>query len=84
MWYQNELCRLAVDHIYLAASVRVLMIDRKNALLPEFAAYLRTQFPNYRNNPYIKELSKPRRLAFSLLEKRRYGALYLLFRAKGS
>ena len=81
--YQNELCRLAVDHIYLAASVRVLMIDRKNALLPEFAAYLRTQFPDYRNNPYIKELSKPRRLAFSLLEKRRYGALYLLFRAKG-
>lgn len=81
--YQNELCRLAIDHIYLAASVRVLMIDRKNPLLSEFAAYMRANFPGYQNNPYLKELSKPRRLAFSLLEKKRYGTLYLLFRAKG-
>ncbi len=82
--YQNELCRLAIDHIYLAASVRVLLLDRKNALLPEFQNYMRRNFPAYQSNPYLGELSKPRKLAFSLLEKRRYGVLYLLFRAKGN
>ncbi len=35
--YKAELCRLAIDHIFLAASVRVLMIDRKSPLLKEFA-----------------------------------------------
>ncbi len=81
--YRNELCRLAIDHIYLAASVRVLLIDRKSPLLREFADYMDRQFPDYRSNPYLGELSRARRLAFSLLEKRHYGALYLLFRAKG-
>lgn len=82
--YENELCRLAIDHVYLAASVRVLMIDRHHALLGEFAAYMRRQFPNYAKNPYLGELSKARCLAFRLLEKRQYGLLYLLFRVKGN
>lgn len=82
--YKGELCRLAIDHIYLAASVRVLMIDRKHPLLREFQGYMRRNFPDYQSNPYLGELSKPRKLAFSLLEKNRYGALYLLFRAKGN
>ena len=38
--YQKELCRLAIDHLYLAASVRVLLIDRKHGLLREFAEYM--------------------------------------------
>ena len=82
--YRAELCRLAIDHIYLAASVRVLLRDRVHPLLGTFQDYMRTHFPDYQSNPYLAELSKPRRLAFSLLEKRRYGALSLLFRIKGS
>ncbi len=81
--YKNELCRLAIDHIFLAASVRVLMIDRKSPLLTEFAEYMAEYFPGYEHNPYLGELSKPRKLAFSLLRKRRYGILYWLFRVKG-
>ena len=82
--YENELCRLAIDHIYLAASVRVLMIDRHHALLAAFAAYMQEHFPHYACNPYLNELSRARRVAFRLLEKRRYGLLYLLFRIKGN
>ena len=81
--YKAELCRLAIDHIFLAASVRVLMIDRKSPLLKEFADYMEEYFPGYEQNPYLCELSKPRKLAFSLLRKRRYGILYWLFRVKG-
>ena len=73
-----------MDHILLAASVRVLMIDRKSPLLREFADYMQRNFPDYRSNPYLGELSRPRKLALALLEKRRYGILYLLFRVKGS
>ena len=82
--YEKELCRLAIDHIYLAASVRVLRIDRHHPLLGEFAAYMKARFPAYARNPYLSELSRARRLAFDLLEKKRYGALALLFRIKGN
>lgn len=81
--YEAELTRLAIDHLYLAASVRVLMIDRKHKLLPELKAYMKKNFPQYRSNPYFSEISKPRKLAFSLLEKNGYGMLYTLFRIKG-
>ncbi len=82
--YSAELCRLAIDHIYLAASVRVLLLDPKSPLLREFQEYLGTHFPDYRDNVYLGELSRLRKLAFSLLEKRRYGLLRLLFRIKGN
>lgn len=81
--YQKELCRLAIDHIFLAASVRVLMIDHKHPLLKEFAEYMDKYFPGYAQNPYLKELSRARRLAFSLLRGGHYGTLYALFRIKG-
>ena len=81
--YRSELCRLAIDHVYLAASVRVLRIDRKHPLLRVFADYMQQNFPDYRENPYLEELSKARCLAFSLLERRQYWALWLLFRFKG-
>ena len=77
------MCRLAIDHIYLAASVRVLRIDCRHPLLRAFADYMQQNFPDYRENPYLEELSKARRLAFSLLEKRQYRTLWLLFRLKG-
>ena len=81
--YEAELTRLAIDHLYLAASVRVLMIDRRHVLLVRLRSYMQENFPNYRSNPYFAEISKPRKLAFALLEKGSYGALYTLFRIKG-
>ena len=46
--YYKELCRLAVDHIQLAATVRVARMDPKSPLLGEFAAYIQEHFPDYR------------------------------------
>ena len=45
---------------------------------------MKARFPAYARNPYLSELSRARRLAFDLLEKKRYGALALLFRIKGN
>ena len=80
--YRNILCRLCVDHAYLAASVRVLLDDPTHPLLGEIQNYLLEHFPNYRQNPYLQQLPASRKLAFRLLERRHYRLLRLLFRTK--
>lgn len=82
--YRMELGRLCIDHMYLAASIRVLMADTKHPLLNEFRDYLREHFPDYRSNPYLPQLTSTRRLAFRLLEGRHYHILKLLFRIRGN
>lgn len=81
--YRDELCYLTIFHVYLAASVRVLRIDSKHRLLGAFREYLRREFPAYRENPYLKELGRNRRLIFALLEKKLYFLVALLFKLKG-
>ena len=74
---------LMICFLFIVNAVRVLRIDRKHPLLRVFADYMQQNFPDYRENPYLEELSKARCLAFSLLERRQYWALWLLFRFKG-
>ncbi|MBR2615720.1 MAG: glycosyltransferase family 2 protein [Clostridia bacterium] len=80
--YERELCRLLIEHLYLAASVRVLRCDPKHPLLKEFARYTETAFPDFKKNPYLSTLSAPKRLAFVLLGWRQYRLLRVLFRIK--
>lgn len=81
--YKNELCKLCIDHVYLSSSVRVLRADSKHALLAEFRNYLRNNFPEYKKNPYISQLSTMRKLIFKLLEMKQYKLIALLFSIKG-
>jgi glycosyltransferase involved in cell wall biosynthesis len=81
--YRQELCYLTLFHAYLTASVRVLLIDRKHPLLGEFRDYLNKWFPDYRRCKYLPRLSRVHKLLLSLLEKRMYGLVALLFRLKG-
>ena len=80
--YYNELSRLAVDHVLLAASVRVACIDPANELLGQFLDYVNTQFPDWRDNPYLQQLPRRHRLLVSLLLKKRYGTVRALFAVK--
>lgn len=82
--YENELCRLAVDHILLAATVRVARIDPKSPLLEEFTAYMRKNFPHYRENPYLSQLPRRHKLVLFLVERKWFGLLRRLFRLKGT
>lgn len=81
--YRDTLCRLCIDHVYIAASVRVLRADSKHPLLKTFREYLTAAFPDYRANPYIKSLPKTKRLVYFLLEKKMYRTVALLFSIKG-
>ena len=81
--YRRELEYLAVFHVYLTAGVRVALADRKSPLLRELAAYVEERFPGWRQNPYLPKLGGKRRLLVSVLEKKWYWAVSLLFKLKG-
>lgn len=81
--YRDELCFLTLFHVYLTASVRVIRLDRRHALVPKFAAYLREHFPDYQQNPYRATLTRNQRLLLFLLEKKQYFLIALLFKLKG-
>ena len=80
--YRDALTRLAVDHILLAASVRVLRVDPAHPLLNRFQEYMDTVFPDYISCPYLSRLSRQHKLILRLLRAKRYSAVRALFAAK--
>ena len=80
--YYDQLCRLAIDHILLAGSVRVARIDPESELLGEFSRYMENHFPDYRNNPYCSQLPAQHKLLLFLLRRRQYRLIRALFRWK--
>lgn len=82
--FQDELEYLTIFHVYIAASVRVIKIDRRHALIERFATYLKETFPDYRENKYLYRLGRNKKLVFDLLEKKRYRTIALLFKVKSA
>ena len=80
--YAPELCALAVENLYLAASVRVARSDPRSPVLGELRAYMLKNYPNFWENPYVARLPRSKRLALRLVDRRQYGLLRLLFRLK--
>lgn len=80
--YQKELCQLAIDHVLIAATVRVARIDPTSALLAQLRDEVTCWFPDYKRCPYIRQLPPAKRLALGLSEHRLYRVLHLLFRLK--
>lgn len=80
--YRNELTYLAVEHLFLAATVRVLQIDAKSPLIADFRAYMEREFPDFPANPYLPLLGRSRTLIYRLLQKKHYKTVRLLFRLK--
>lgn len=82
--YRDQLCRLAIDHIRLAAAVRVIRQDDHSPLIKEFNHYMYTKFPQWEENPYIALLPARHKLVLWLLDKRQYLLIRLLFKLGGS
>ncbi len=80
--FQAELTFQAVQHILLAATVRVLMIDRKHRLIGEFRTYMEKNFADFRENRYLPLLDSNKRLIYRLLLKKRYRTVRMIFRVK--
>ncbi|MBQ1411236.1 MAG: glycosyltransferase family 2 protein [Oscillospiraceae bacterium] len=82
--YYDELCALTVQHVLLAASVRVARIDPNSNILNELSDFTTRRFPDWKKNPYNKSLPKLKQLALLLVSKRQFRLLRLLFKLKGS
>lgn len=80
--YRKELCYLAVDHLLLASTVRVARANPHSLLLKEFLVFTQIRFPEYPENKYVKEMSRMRKLALHLVERKQYRLLKLLFGLK--
>ncbi|MBR5515352.1 MAG: glycosyltransferase family 2 protein [Clostridia bacterium] len=80
--YKDELCRLAIDNIIIAASVRVLMANTKHPLLTKFKDYTKENFPDFKKNKYINKIPGMKKLAYKLVMGNRYKILKLLFTIK--
>lgn len=80
--YQNEFCRLAVDHILLAASVRVLREDPAHPLLQAFQDYVSGLFPDFERNPLLRTLPKKHKLILRLLAGKHYKTIKAMFDLK--
>ncbi len=81
--YREELCALTVQHVLLAASVRVARQDPKHPLLAEFRAYTDKAFPDWKQNSYNSKLPRMKRLALWLVDRRQYRLIRTLFNLKG-
>ena len=81
--YYDELCALTVQHVLLAASVRVARIDPKSEILEELRAFTEKRFPDWKKNPYSKTLPRLKRLALHLVAHKRWRLIRALFNLKG-
>ncbi len=84
----SELEFLAIYHMYIMGIARVLRIDvpykSKNRIINDYKKYIKQQFPCFKNNRYIKYISKNRKLIYNLINLRLYGIVKLIFKIKHS
>lgn len=81
--YGPWLCALAIEHLLMAATVRVAKADPGSELLGELRSYMDTRFPQWKDNPYVGQQNILRKFALYLIEHRHYRLLGWLFRMKG-
>ena len=77
--YHNELEYLCILHVLILVTLRVASIDSKHKLLAEFYDFVKSYFPDFQKNPYLKEnLPLRRKLLYELSRRKMYKSLFLL------
>ena len=80
--YRPYLCVMCASHCIEAAR-RVLMQNPKAPYLPEFTAFLRKRFPEYRKNPLMSRLGLKKQILLRLLEGGHYTVARRILAAAG-
>lgn len=80
--YQDEIEFLAIQHIFIAAIVRVLRQDSKSDLIKVFDNYMKEKFPNYKSNKYISTLPNNKKIIYYLLKYQMYWCVRVIFKIK--
>ena len=79
--YESELCRMALYHQLLTSCDRVALIDPKSPVLPELVEDFERKFPHWRENLYVRQMSKKYRLLLELIVHRRFREVKALMEA---
>ena len=77
--YREQLEFLALKHILLASSLRVVTADCSDELLDKLLDSLTADYPDYAHNKYMSTLSRRERLIYRLLITKRRRLLRALF-----
>lgn len=84
--FYDEIEFLAIRHIYVTPTVRILLADgpkeTKDEVLKELRGYLISHFPNYRKNKYLRILPTGEKTVYHLLNLKLNFLVKLLFRFK--
>ena len=84
--YYSVIEYICIYHVYISAITRIINmnIDQniKNDLINKFSDYTKNNFPNYRENEYIKKMPLNKKIIFNLIDLKKYGIIKLIFRIK--
>lgn len=78
--YMQELEFIAVYHLLISASVRVIKSDRKNPILLTLHEYVSTKFPHYCKNKYLSLLSHKEKVILALTGRKMYRTLKFILK----
>ena len=78
--YENELCYMAFYNVFLTASVRVNAADPDSEVQEQLMQWFLQNFPNWRDNPYVKGLNAKHRLLTELLMKRKRKSVHFIMK----
>lgn len=77
--FKPEMEYLAIRHVFLDASVRILKVNPESEILKEFHQWMKINFPYFKKNKYLYRFSIKEKIVIQLLSYRLYGLSYLLF-----
>ncbi len=80
---EEQLCAMAIEHLLMAATVRVAKGDPRSPVLGEIRRFMEERYPDWRQNPSVAGMSRAKKLALGLIQGRHYRILGWLFRMKG-
>ncbi len=81
--YNPQLYALAVEHLLLAASVRIAKCNPVSPFLEEIRQFIDEHFPEWKTCTYVRQLPSSKKAALYLVSRRYYRVLGFLFRLKG-
>lgn len=80
--YQKEIEYLAIWKIMIFVAGRISMADKKSPLLHKLSEYMQSNFPKYRENPYLGKMSEADRERFLLAADGKFDELYKKYTQK--
>lgn len=84
--FRNELDFLAIDHVFLSASVRVIRsVGASHPLIKKFRSFTEEHCMTFKDgsNPYVKNgMPRSRKLVYTLLKHKLFFAVSLLYKIK--